>query len=400
MAHEIRVPRLGWSMEEGTFIRWLKPDGAEVRAGEPLFELEGEKALQEIEAVDSGKLRIGPEGPAEGEVVAVGALLGMLVGEGETEVEETGNREQETEGKKQETGLRVQSAKAEGRVGEKSSPRARRVAMELGVDWKTLAGSGRGGRVRERDVRGAAGTSGARGDRLVPLTSRRRVIAERMAASCRQAAPVTLTTRCDATSLVAMRQQRKAAGGVVPAYTDIVAKLTAMVLAEHPRLAARWNGENLELPPPEGFHIGIAVDTDEGLLVPVLRDVARRGLAEIAADSRRLIELARGGKLATSDMQGGVFTITSLGAYGIDAFTPIINLPETAILGLGAIRREAVVQDDGGIVAREEMTLSLTFDHRAVDGAPAARFLQALAGALAGAAIGQESFDNANVIGP
>ena len=277
-------------------------------------------------------------------------------------------------------------------AGAKASPRARRVAAELGMDWKLLQGSGRGGRIRECDVRASSGPHPGplpKGEgeksgliRSVPMSNRRRVIAERMSASCRQVAPVTLTTRCDATGLVALRQQLKAAGGMVPAYTDIVAKLTALTLVEHPQLAARWNGENLELPPPDGFHIGIAVDTDEGLLVPVLRDVARRGLAEIAGDAQRLIELARGGRLSTSDMQGGVFTITNLGAYGIDAFTPIINLPEVAILGLGAIRREAVVLDDGQIAAREMLTLSLTFDHRAVDGAPAARFLQALAVAI------------------
>jgi pyruvate dehydrogenase E2 component (dihydrolipoamide acetyltransferase) len=141
-------------------------------------------------------------------------------------------------------------------------------------------------------------------------------------------------------------------------------------------------GDKLELPLDDGFHIGIAADTNEGLLVPVLRDVARRSLAEIAAESQRFVEQARAGRLAATEMQGGVFTITNLGAFGIDAFTPIINLPEVAILGLGAIRREAVVLDDGQIAARDMLTLSLTFDHRAVDGAPAARFLQSLSVAI------------------
>jgi pyruvate dehydrogenase E2 component (dihydrolipoamide acetyltransferase) len=260
------------------------------------------------------------------------------------------------------------------------------VAAELGIDWRQLAGSGREGRIRERDVRQAMvdnAISTPPGSRSIALSSRRRIIAERMAASCRQTAPVTLTTRADATSLASLRRQYQAGGGIVPTYADIVAKLAALVLRDHPLLAARWNGEHLVLPADDGFHIGIAVDTEEGLLVPVIRDVARRSLAEIAQDSQRLIEQARSGRLAAADMQGSVFTITNLGAFGIDAFTPIINFPEVAILGLGAIRSEAVVLDDGQIAARQMLTLSLAFDHRALDGAPAARFLQSLAAAIA-----------------
>jgi pyruvate dehydrogenase E2 component (dihydrolipoamide acetyltransferase) len=398
MAYEIRVPRLGWSMEEGTFIRWLKKDGDPVRPGEPLFELEGEKALQEIEAADSGTLRIAADCPADGTVVPVGALLGHLVEAGEM----VGGQRAEVRG--QEKGGSGQNAKdskqtlpvarpemrstATGTVPA-SSPRARRVATELGVRWQSLAGTGRDGRVREQDVRAAAARHShpsplAKGEGASqPLSSRRRIIAERMSASSSQSAPVTLTTRSDATNLVSLRRQFQAAGSTVPGYTDIVAKLAAVVLRQHPQLAARWNGDRLESPADDGYHIGIAVDTEDGLLVPVLRDVVRRSLAEIAADSQHLVEQARTGRLAAADMQGGVFTITNLGSYGIDAFTPIINLPEVAILGLGAIRREAVVLDDGQIAARDMLALSLTFDHRAVDGAPAARFLQALAAAIA-----------------
>ena len=391
MAHEIRVPRLGWSMEEGTFVRWLKADGEQVRVGEPLFELEGEKALQEIEAVDSGILRIGPAGPAEGAVVTVGAVLGHLVAEGEeVEDRESGVGRQESVGRShaQVVGW-DQPAAGPGpprpaRDRGASSPRARRVAAELGVDWRELAGSGSGGRVRERDVRQAASSTGA-ATRVVTLSGRRRAIAQRMSAGCHQAAPVTLTTRVDATSLVNLRRQFQGAGGIVPSYTDIIAKLAVLKLGEHPLLAARWNGAQLVFPADDGFHIGIAVDTDNGLLVPVIRDVARRSLTEIAQDTQRLIVQARLGQLTAADMHGGVFTITNLGAFGIDAFTPIINLPEVAILGLGAIRSEAVVLDDGQIAARSMLTLSLTFDHRALDGAPAARFLQSLVAALADA---------------
>jgi pyruvate dehydrogenase E2 component (dihydrolipoamide acetyltransferase) len=232
--------------------------------------------------------------------------------------------------------------------------------------------------VRERDVRQAAS-----GPQILSLSSRRRTIAERMAASSRQTAPVTLTTRCDATHLVALRTKLKESGQPVPSYTDIVVRLAALVLRDHPRLAARWDRERLVLPAADGFHVGIAVDAQDGLVVPVIRGAAHRSLADIAAESRRLIDAARAGRLTAADMEGGVFTITNLGAFGIDAFTPIIHLPQVAILGLGAIRREAVVTQGGQFAARDLITLSLTFDHRALDGAPAARFLQALGAALA-----------------
>ena len=289
-----------------------------------------------------------------------------------------------------------------------ASPRARRVASELGIDWTRLSGTGDRGRIRESDVRAAA-TQGATGEGLrspvlfkntggskqtpvapgvgqrLPLTSRRRVIAQRMVASRQQTVPVTLTTRADATNLVNLREQFKAVGGstMVPSYQDIITKLVAEALKRHPLLAGRWDEDAIVLPADDELHLGLAVDTEDGLLVPVVRNVGSLSLGELAGQSRRLAEQARAGTLVAADMQGGVFTITNLGAFGIDAFTPIINLPEAAILGLGAIRREPVVLDDGQIVAQQQLTLSLTFDHRIVDGAPAARFLQDVVNAIA-----------------
>ena len=179
-------------------------------------------------------------------------------------------------------------------------------------------------------------------------------------------APVTLTSRANATALVGLRSQWKlaAGSGPAPSYTDILARLVAIVLESHPILGGR--------------HIGIAVDTPEGLLVPVLRDVAALSLADLARRSRELIEAARAHRLPAEDLTGGTFSITNLGGFGIDAFTPIINFPEAAVLGVGAIRKEPVVLESGELAAREQMTLSLTFDHRLADGAQAARFLQAL----------------------
>jgi pyruvate dehydrogenase E2 component (dihydrolipoamide acetyltransferase) len=155
----------------------------------------------------------------------------------------------------------------------------------------------------------------------------------------------------------------------------MIAKLVAVALRQHPYMAARWQDDRLV--PATGFHLGIAVDTEEGLFVPVVRNVESLSLAELASRSRELIDRARIGNLTAADMQGGVFTITNLGAYGIDAFTPVISYPETAILGVGAIRPVALCYE-GQCVARDTISLSLTFDHFAMDGAPAARFLQTL----------------------
>ena len=265
-----------------------------------------------------------------------------------------------------------------------ASPRARRVAGELGIDWRRIQGTGREGRVRESDVRSAAISRPSSSNVVVPVSSRRRTIASRMMASRAQTASVTITTRTDATNLTGLRQQFKqvASRSVVPSYSDIVMKLVSLALQQHPLLAARTEGDNWITPASaDDLHIGLAVDTDAGLVVPVVKDVGNIGLFDLAQHTQTLIEKSRSGTLSVSEMQGGVFTITNLGAFGIDAFTPLINLPETAVLGLGQIRREPVVIDDK-IVIRDQMTLSLTFDHRIVDGAPAARFLQSVSQAI------------------
>ena len=189
-------------------------------------------------------------------------------------------------------------------------------------------------------------------------------------------APVTLTTEADATELVALRQQLKASyarrGLAIPSYNDIYIKLTAAALQDHPALNSSWSEEGLIL--HNDINIGFAVETEKGLLAPVLRDVTAKSLREVAAETTRLIEGAHQERLGLESMQGGTFTITNLGMYGIDAFTPIINLPQAAILGIGRIVCKPAVHE-GEIVPRQMVALSLTFDHRVVDGAPAARFL-------------------------
>jgi pyruvate dehydrogenase E2 component (dihydrolipoamide acetyltransferase) len=200
-----------------------------------------------------------------------------------------------------------------------------------------------------------------------------------MAESCRTTAPVTLSTTVNATNLVGLRRQFKATepdGVDVPSFTDFVVKLTAIALRDHPLLNARWGDGDTPIIVSGEAHIGIAVDTEAGLLVPVIHGAAELGIRAVASRSRELIRRARERQLRPADM-GGTFTITNLGAFGIEMFTPIINLPECAILGIGKIERRPVMEGDK-VVGQELMSLSLTFDHRIVDGAPAARFLQQL----------------------
>jgi pyruvate dehydrogenase E2 component (dihydrolipoamide acetyltransferase) len=386
MALLITVPRLGWNMEEGVFVEWLKQDGDSVKAGEPLFRLEGDKAVQDIESNDSGILHIDPTGPRPGDRVVVGAILGYVAATGEMVSFAAPGRATTPASIRQEdpTVAAVTTEPAPGRSGNERpaiSPRARRVAAELGVNWAQLHGSGRTGRIRERDVRAAAAQrqpDTVAAEQVQSITPTRRLIAERMVASLRTTAPVTLTTTADVTNLVNLRAQFLAApsaGQPIPGYTDCIIKLTAVALQAHPLLGARWEEDRIVL--SREIHIGLAVDTESGLRVPVIRDVPALGLRQLAARTRELTERARAGKLTATEMQGGTFTVSNLGPFGIDAFTPIINHPECAILGVGRIvRQPAVVENQ--IVPRDILTLSLTFDHRIVDGAPPARFLDTL----------------------
>ena len=443
MAYEVTMPRLGWTMEEGVFGEWLKKDGEEVQAGDLLFTVEGDKATQEVEVFESGILHLPSNAPAPGDVIPVGALLAYIVQAGESLPAESGQSPR-LEGQERQVGIAgptatagpavprklvTQAGAADSRNDPTISPRARRVAGELGVDWTQLTGSGRTGRIVERDVRAAAKTivepvgvdispvarrmaeeaglsleelaasrPGGRIQRedveaaiasrrqpvlegegeaqVVPHTRIRQITAQRMAESARTTAPVTLTTEADATELVALREQLKSSyarrGLAVPSYNDIYIKLTAAALQEHSTLNSSWGDDGLVL--HSDIHIGFAVETEQGLLAPVLRDVPAKSLRMIAAESASLIEGAHQERLSHDAMQGGTFTITNLGMFGIDAFTPIINLPQAAILGIGRIVCKPAVHE-GEVVPRQMVALSLTFDHRAVDGAPAARFL-------------------------
>ena len=386
MPIEIQLPRLGWSMEEGKFLAWLKKDGDFIKEGEPLFTLESDKAAQDVESIDGGLLHIAPNGPKPGDVIKVGHVLGYLLAKGESAP--VPNQPEEKVKDSAPKNLIHSPAPillpTKSRTETPASPRARRAAKEHRVDLATLAPTGQGGRIRERDVLAAAAVTApqaATSGQKVPLTPMRRAIAARLMHSRQTTVPVTITARCEATALLAFRQQLKSAGEkahlpVIPTLNDLFIKLTAGALRQHPMLTATWAEDHLLL--PDAIHLGVAVDTGEGLLVPVIRDVHSSTLTEIAARSQPLIAAARAGRLAAADMQGACFTLSNLGGLGVEAFTPVINPPESAILGIGAILREAVPLDDGTFTARDRLTLSLTFDHRVNDGAAAARFLQTL----------------------
>ena len=390
MPIEIQLPRLGWSMEEGKFLAWLKKEGDFVKEGEPLFTLESDKAAQEVESIDCGILSISANGPQPGDLLKVGHVLGHLLAEGEsapTPHPSTHKTKSQTEVQRPAQPKSNQSPAPtllprDFQAAAPASPRARRAARQRSVDLNSLQPSGKGGRICERDVLAATNTVAPAGFQQVPITPSRRTIAARLTLSRQTTVPVTITRRCDATQLVELRKQLKAgnesaSNTLVPTLNDLLVKLTGAALRQHPLLTSVWSEDYLLV--PDAIHIGIAVDVGDSLLVPVIRHADASSLTQITEQSQRLIAAARAGQLAASDMQGACFTVSNLGTLGVEAFTPVINPPESAILGIGAIVREAVPQNDGLFVARDRFTLSLTFDHRIIDGAAAARFLQSLA---------------------
>lgn len=396
MPHDITIPRLGWSMEEGVLGRWLKSPGEWVRAGEALFTLEGDKAAQDIESLDTGYLCIPADAPRTGDPVKVGQVIGFLLAEGETVPASVRHASLAPAPTAPAASASVAGGLPRAAMAPRSarttasrpiaSPRARRRAQELGIDWTLLTGTGRDGRIRERDVLNCPHTARmapplevapASPGRHAPATKRRSIVAQRMVAGVTQAAPVTLTTKVDAGRLVDFRSQLKqsAPDGPAPSYNDIILYLVARTLRAQPQLNACWHRDGIYT--YDEIHIATAVDTELGLLAPVIRHADRLSLEEIAERTRQLKADARLGRLHQQHLEGGTFTVTNLGMFGIDAFTPILNLPQAGILGVGRIVAEPLVRA-GQVVVGHTLSLSLTFDHRVVDGAPAARWLQTL----------------------
>jgi pyruvate dehydrogenase E2 component (dihydrolipoamide acetyltransferase) len=372
---EVRLPQAGMGMTDGTVLDWLKDVGDPVRAGECIAEVEAAKTTLEIEAPCDGTLAriLTPAGT----LVPVREVMAVIAFPGE---EVSADAEPPRASPAPPPPAAGVPAPPRPPAGVQVVPAARRLAREHGVDLAEVAGSGPGGRITEADVaahlaEGAAGT--------VPLTGTRGIIARRMVASLQGSAQFTLVRRADVTDLVRRHDHGELPEGVT--YTDVLARVAVLSLAEHPALNAHVVGDQIRL--ARRVHLGIGIDTGEALLVGVLRDAGAAGLAELSARRRALTERVRAGRADPAELQGGTFTITNLGHAGIDAFTPIINPPEVAILGAGRVTDQPV-RDGDGVAWRQEITLSLTVDHRAVDGAPAALFLATLARCLSELAAG------------
>jgi pyruvate dehydrogenase E2 component (dihydrolipoamide acetyltransferase) len=378
MATEVRLHQAGMGMTDGTVMAWLKDVGDEVRQGECIAEVEAAKTTVEIEAPCDGILTriLAPAGT----LVPVREIMALIVSPGEPAgqppAEPAGEAPAEPSG---EASVRPRPLPPE--AGEvQVVPAARRLAGEHGIALTDVPGSGPGGRITEADVR--ARIEQGPGASVLPLAGTRGVIARRMLASLQGSAQYTLIRAVDVTALADWHDRGARPGGVT--YADAVARAVVLSLAEHPNLNAHITGEQVRI--ASAIDLGVGIDTDDGLVVGVLRDVGHLGLAELSARRQAITERVRAGRAGVAELQGSTFTISNLGSLGVDAFTPIINPPEVAILGVGRILDQPAPAA-GGITWRKSMTLSLTVDHRAVDGAPAARFLAAVAGRLQAGAL-------------
>jgi pyruvate dehydrogenase E2 component (dihydrolipoamide acetyltransferase) len=414
MATEVKLPRLGQGMESGTIVKWLKSEGDKVEKGEPLYELDTDKVTQEVEAEASGvllKIAIS-EGEVEvGKTIAVIGEQGEEVqaepqptdGNGssaqevEDDVQEEGSparaRDQERErGRRASAGdmgeqvaeVRQPSGDNGGRI--KASPLARRIARERGIDLSAVTGTGPDGRVVAEDVErtAASGTPTPLSTPALPLegvevqqlSSMRKTIARRLTEAW-QAPVFQLGVTVDMGRALELRERlvELHADGVKPTISDLVTKVSAAALMRHRAVNALYKGDAVELYPTA--NIGIAVAVPNGLVVPVIQNCERKSIAEIAAARAAIVERARGGKLQQSDLDGGTFTISNLGMYGIERFIAVLNPPQAAILAVGSIE-DKIVAVDGQPAVRPRMEITLTCDHRAVDGATGADFLRDL----------------------
>jgi pyruvate dehydrogenase E2 component (dihydrolipoamide acetyltransferase) len=413
MATEVKLPRLGQGMESGTIVKWLKGEGEPVKKREPLYELDTDKVTQEVEAeadgvllkivVDSGEVEVGRTIAfigAEGEDVPSGNGGAPAAteekaddaAEAEEQPQEEGSPAEQMDDER-ERGRQAAAATATAAVVEaparpdgrvKASPLARRLAREKGIDIATLQGSGPEGRIVAEDVeRGtvavpaaAAAPAPAAGEvEEIELSSTRKTIARRLTDAW-QAPVFQLTSTVDMTRALELRERlvaRLQEGETKPTVGDLLTKVCAAALVRHRAVNAHFAGEKILRFPYA--HVGIAVAAPNGLVVPVIRDADRRTIQEIAAARADLVGRARDGKLQRADLEDGTFTISNLGPFGIEQFIAVLNPPQAAILAVGSTEEKPVVRD-GQVVVRPLMSMTITCDHRAIDGADGAEFLR------------------------
>ena len=382
MPGNIILPQWGMGMNEGQVVKWLKAVGDPVVKGEPLVEIESTKVSAEVEATADGTLgRIIIE---EGKTVPVGTILGMLLMAGESDSDLPEESAPKERASRSSTSARRSANRRRSGGKLVVTPRARRLARELNVDLDTIeAGTGPSGRVTEDDVRAAAeSASGAEDDgmeasRTIPLTGIRGTIARRMSDSA-SAALVTLNTTADVTEALAMqrkltREWRRSR--VRPQYQDLVIAATVRALKDHPLANAHITDKEVQI--FDTINLGFALAVPDGLLVPVIRDAGTKSPLELAVVVRDLVRKSKSNELSVAELSGSTFSLTNLSSYDIENFTPLINPPEVGILGVGRVIQQPTVTKSGDIEVRSIGYFSLTFDHRAWDGAPAAEFLQA-----------------------
>jgi pyruvate dehydrogenase E2 component (dihydrolipoamide acetyltransferase) len=410
MSNQVTLPRLGQGMESGTIVRWLKSEGDQVEKGEPLYELDTEKVTQEVEADSSGVLLKILAG--EGEEIEVGKAIAVIGEEGEdvpdAEPEAAAEEEEEEEKKKKKEEAPAEPAAesengrpeeadaptaAEPQVSEpaggdggrvKASPLARRIARERGIDLRSLRGTGPEGRIVAEDVERAEAAPApaavtaaepAGEAEVIPLTGMRKTIARRMTEAW-QAPAFQITMTADMSAAIRLREAlvaRMAEGGAKPTYSDILTKVCAVALMRHRAVNALFAGDEIHLQPTA--NVGIAVAIPNGLVVPVLRSCETKTIPQLAAERTDIVARTRENKLKQEDLEGGTFTISNLGMFGVERFVAVLNPPQAAILAVGAIEERAVVRD-GELAARPVMEMTLSCDHRSVDGATASEFLR------------------------
>lgn len=396
MAFEVKMPQLGLTMEEGTVTKWVKREGDTVKAGEVILEITTDKLTSEVESEYDGiLLKIVAQ---EGEDIPVKGLLAYIGEAGEQVGDAPAAAPAAAPAEVAPAPVAVPVAapvNAGGRV--RISPLAKKTAAKLGVDYTTVAGSGPMGRIVQKDILAAAEAAKnapaaavsapvaaaekpaaatslelMEGDEVVKLAGMRKVIADRMTKSAQEIPTVTQNVKIDVTDLMVFRKKVNNDLGVKYSLNDYVLKATAKALKENKHILASIDGDKIIK--RAHVNIGMAVALDDGLIVPVIKDADKMSLGEISAKAKDLAERAKTNKLEMDEYKGSTFSISNLGMFGVETFDPIINQPDSGILGVCAVQDELVMDDDGNITKRQFMRISFTFDHRLIDGATAAKF--------------------------
>ena len=397
MAYEVLMPQLGLTMEEGTVSKWLKQEGEAVKAGEAILEITTDKLTNEVLSEHDGVLlKIVAQ---EGEDIPVKGLLAYIGQSGEAMGGSAPDAAPAAPAAAPAAAAPAAPAPAAAPNGARIriSPLARKTAAKLGVDYTALRGTGPSGRIVQRDILAAAqaqketaaapapapvpapapapasaGLELMEGDTVTKLTGMRKVVAERMSRSHSEIPSVTQTTKVDVTELMRFRKLLQQESGTKYSVNDLILKAVAKVLRQHPEILVSYDGG--QMIQRAHVNLGMAVALDAGLIVPVIRDADRLSLDALSAAARDLAERAKNNHLTADEYKGSTFTVSNLGMFGVESFTPIINQPDAGILGVCAVEDELVMDDEGAISKHQVMRVSFTFDHRLIDGAVAAKF--------------------------